>query len=116
MRSSPQQAPLPLRFLVGLCVALAPWFANVQTLPGNPLVGRQLAERWCASCHLVSPLPVGPVGDGAKPFQSIADRPSTTPLSLRAFWQTPHGQMPDLHISRREGDDLIGFILSLRRL
>ena len=39
---------------------------------------------------------------------------STTPLSLRVFLQTPHNRMPDLHLSRTEIDDLIGYILSLR--
>ncbi|MCS6921381.1 MAG: hypothetical protein NZM07_05615 [Elioraea sp.] len=64
--------------------------------------------------HLVSPCPIGPVGDGAEPFQSIADRASTTALSLRVFLQTPHGQIPDLQITHREADDLIAYILSLR--
>jgi hypothetical protein len=40
---------------------------------------------------------------------------STTPLSLRAFLQTPHERMPDLHLSRDEIDDLTAYILSLRR-
>ncbi|WP_157967087.1 c-type cytochrome [Elioraea thermophila] len=105
---------MSLRSLPLLGLALAPGLAAAQTLPGDPFVGRQLAERWCASCHLVSPRPVGPAGDGAEPFQSIADRASTTALSLRVFLQTPHGQMPDLQITHREADDLIAYILSLR--
>lgn len=105
---------MSLRPLALLGLALAPQFAAAQILPGDPFVGRQPAERWCASCHLVSPRPIGPVGDGAEPFQSIADRASTTALSLRVFLQTPHGQMPDLQITHREADDLIAYILSLR--
>lgn len=105
---------MTLRPLALLGLALAPGLAAAQTLPGDPVVGRQLAERWCASCHLVSPRPVGPVGDGAEPFQSIADRASTTALALRVFLQTPHGRMPDLQLTHREADDLISYILSLR--
>jgi cytochrome c len=86
-----------------------------QTLPGDPVQGRAIAERWCASCHLVSSRPVGPAGDGAATFQSIADRTSTTALSLRAFLQTPHGRMPDLNLTQAETDDLIAYVLSLRR-
>lgn len=86
-----------------------------QGLPGDPVQGRIIAERWCASCHVVSPRPVGPVGDGATPFQGIADRTATTALSLRAFLASPHGQMPDLNLTRAETDDLISYILSLRR-
>ncbi len=103
-----------MRFLVRLCFALAPGLATAQTLSGDPVVGRQLAERWCASCHLVSSRPAGPVGDGAEPFQSIADRPTTSALSLRVFLQKPHGQMPDLQITHQEANDLIAYILSLR--
>jgi hypothetical protein len=40
---------------------------------------------------------------------------STTPLGLRVFLQTPHGRMPDLHLTRDEVDNLIAYILSLRR-
>jgi hypothetical protein len=29
--------------------------------------------------------------------------------------QTPHARMPDLHLTRDEVDDLIAYILSLRR-
>ncbi len=89
--------------------------ALAQGLPGDPVQGRAVAERWCASCHVVSPRPVGPVGDGATPFQSIADRPATTALSLRAFLSSPHGRMPDLNLTQTEMDDLISYILSLRR-
>ncbi|WP_439577897.1 c-type cytochrome [Elioraea sp.] len=89
--------------------------ALTQTGPGDPVQGRTIAERWCASCHLVSPRPVGPVGDGATTFQSIAERATTTALSLRVFLRTPHGRMPDLNLSQAETDDLISYILSLRR-
>ena len=40
---------------------------------------------------------------------------STTPMSLRAFLQTPHSRMPDLRLSRDEIDNLTAYILSLRR-
>jgi hypothetical protein len=45
---------------------------------------------------------------------AIGEQKSTTALSLRVFLQTPHAQMPDLHLSRDEIDDLAAYILSLR--
>jgi mono/diheme cytochrome c family protein len=39
---------------------------------------------------------------------------STTVLSLRAFLQTPHARMPDLHLTRDEIDNIAAYILSLR--
>jgi hypothetical protein len=38
-----------------------------------------------------------------------------TPMGLRVFLQTPHSRMPDLHLTRAEADDLIAYIVSLRR-
>jgi hypothetical protein len=40
---------------------------------------------------------------------------STTQMALQAFLQTPHSQMPDLHMSGEEIDNITAYILSLRR-
>src|SRR5690242_18370367 len=54
------------------------------------------------------------VSNGAPTFTAIAADKSVTVLSLRAFLQTPHARMPDLHLTREEVDDLASYILSLR--
>jgi cytochrome c len=82
---------------------------------GDVGAGRHLAQTWCSSCHMVDPAPQRGADNGAPSFTSIARMPSTTPLALRAFLETPHGGMPDLHLSNNETDDLTGYILSLRR-
>ena len=82
---------------------------------GNITAGRQLAETWCRSCHLISPDAASGTSNGVPPFAAIARMKSTTVLSLRAFLQTPHARMPDLHLTRDEVDDLAGYILTLRR-
>jgi hypothetical protein len=43
--------------------------------------------------------------------QTFAD-PAVKELSLRVFLQTPHRNMPNLQLSQKETDDVIGFILS----
>ena len=48
------------------------------------------------------------------PYRGSAADKSVTVLSLRAFLQTPHARMPDLHLTREEVDDLASYILSLR--
>ena len=107
----------PGRLVVALlgAIALATWVchANAQEI-GDAAAGRRLAETWCSSCHLVTASPGGAVSNGAPTFAAIADMKSTTVLSLRAFLQTPHARMPDLHLSRDEIDDLAGYILGLR--
>ena len=40
---------------------------------------------------------------------------STTSMSLRVFLQSPHGNMPDYRLSREQIDDVVAYILSLRR-
>ncbi|MDR3539000.1 MAG: cytochrome c [Acetobacteraceae bacterium] len=80
---------------------------------GDVATGRRLAETWCGECHTVTPTRMREVRR-VPTFNAIADMTSTTPLSLRAFLQTPHDKMPDLHLNHDETDDLIGYILSLR--
>ncbi len=82
---------------------------------GDVRAGRHLAETWCSSCHVVDPTLQRGIDNGAPAFAAVAGMSSTTPLALRAFLQTPHAQMPDLHLSRDEIDDLTAYILSLRR-
>jgi cytochrome c len=82
---------------------------------GDAASGRHLAESWCETCHVVTPTPRRGASNGAATFVAIARMKSTTPMSLRAFLQTPHSQMPDLRRSRDEIDNLTAYILSLRR-
>ena len=63
-----------------------------------------------SSRHRLRPAPV----PGVPTFTAIASMPSTTPIALRVYLQTPHARMPDLHLSRDETDNLIAYILSLR--
>jgi hypothetical protein len=57
------------------------------------------------------------LSDKADPpsFQSIADLPSTTGLSLNVFLHSNHKDMPDFMLSRTVSDDLIAYILSLKQ-
>jgi mono/diheme cytochrome c family protein len=98
--------------LLGL-VATSPE-AHAQQI-GDPIAGRQIAEGWCSSCHVVGSAAERGTSTGAPTFAAIARMKSTTPMSLRAFLLTPHPRMPDLHLSQDEIDNLGAYILSLRR-
>ena len=93
--------------LAGLAVSSA---ANAQSVQ----LGRQAAERLCAQCHAFEgQLP--PVGSPVPPpLAAVANLPSTTELSLRAFLYTPHLKMPNLMLTPGEVADIIAFILSMR--
>jgi mono/diheme cytochrome c family protein len=63
---------------------------------GDAEAGRRLSETWCSTCHVVTATQSQGAGTGA------------------AFLQTPHHQMPDLHLSREEIGDVAAYIRSLR--
>jgi mono/diheme cytochrome c family protein len=80
---------------------------------GDPVNGHKIAVAWCSNCHAL----VGSTqatATGAPSFTAIAADRAITALSLRAFLQTPHHRMPDLHLSNSEMDDLISYILAPR--
>jgi mono/diheme cytochrome c family protein len=108
-----------MRWMILSCVAAAALSAaqpaaHAQPLEGNPLSGRQIATTLCSSCHRVLPMTLPDKGDPPS-FQSIADLPSTTGLSLKVFLRSSHRNMPNLILSEAESDDVIAYILSLKK-
>ena len=85
-----------------------------QPLEGSPSSGRQIAMTICGSCHRLIPS-IYSSFETTPNFEDIANLPSTTALSLTVFLRSNHNQMPNLILSRAETDDLIAFILSLKR-
>ena len=86
---------------------------GAQELPGDPVAGARLAREVCAACHVVAEDQM--IDPGVGPwFTDVAQDPATTALSLRAFLQTPHADMPDLIMAPGETDDIIAYILTLK--
>jgi cytochrome c len=75
--------------------------------------GKEVAQRWCSSCHVVEKHQQGSVPQGPPSFQMVA-KSGMTDTALRAFLSHPHGAMPDLALTRAEIDDLIEYIRSQR--
>ena len=75
--------------------------------------GAQLAQRWCANCHIIGKTPPSRAQVGPPSFPSIAES-KLTPEQLRVFLTKPHGSMPDLSLTRAEIDDLVDYIESLK--
>jgi mono/diheme cytochrome c family protein len=75
--------------------------------------GKALAERWCASCHLVSEEQKSTTTE-APPFATVAKRAPKDNAALAAFLAGPHPPMPPISLSRREIDQLLDYITSLR--
>lgn len=98
--------------LVALAIASLPAVAGgaAGQSAGDSWEGRALAERSCAACHAIAP-----ERPGAPSFFEIANRPETTIPRLRVFLRTPHDRMPAIVLSADEIEDVIAFILILRR-
>jgi len=99
---------LPVAVLVSLSLVAA----TARPMRADATRGSQLAQQWCASCHVTSGNPTGNVQQGPPSFHTIAG--ARTADELRAFLSHPHGAMPDLSLTRKEIDDLVGYIETLR--
>lgn len=77
-------------------------------------LGRQVAIELCSSCHRVAEGQPRP-GENVASFFAISNLPSTTALSLKVFLRSNHKGMPNLIVSESDSDQLIDYILSLKR-
>lgn len=77
---------------------------------GNAEAGWQLARQWCSGCHVVDS--TGRGTDVAPPFGTIAQQRGNRQW-VRAWLQSPHPAMPNLHLSRGEIDDIVAYLDSL---
>jgi mono/diheme cytochrome c family protein len=104
-----------IEFLGAAPVAAVSVFLSPGPAPAasDPSSGRQIAQRWCASCHLVTPQQTSASAD-VPSFQSIAQREDLTESLLTAFLSSSHPRMPDMSLSRREISDLVAYVRSLR--
>src|SRR5215510_7673642 len=107
----------PLRQLIVLLALLAtapaaPDAGRAQDGGGNIEAGRSLARAWCAQCHRIEP---DRFVTFTTDFADVANLPSTTALSLRVFLQSNHKAMPNFSLKPAEADDIIAYILSLKR-
>jgi len=102
------------QFVVAATLLVLPLPGRAESLEGDPASGRSIAMRLCSSCHRVLPMTLSDKDDPAS-FQSIADLPSTTGMSLNVFLRSNHNNMPDLILSGTESRDVIAYILSLKR-
>jgi mono/diheme cytochrome c family protein len=76
--------------------------------------GRDLAKRWCASCHLVVPEQQRAMAD-VPPFATIARSPNFNAKTLAYFLLSPHPKMPELPLSRAAANDIAAYIESLKK-
>ena len=79
----------------------------------DPYNGQQLAERWCAACHVVQSAQRQANAD-APPFEEIAKRTGFSENGLSTFLLNPHGNMPDMNLTRIEAGDIAAYVGKLK--
>jgi mono/diheme cytochrome c family protein len=88
--------------------------STVRGYSADPEHGLALAQRWCASCHVVSPEQQRASAD-VPPFATVARSPNFDAKQLAYFLLNPHPKMPDLPLSRAAADDIAAYIASLKQ-
>jgi mono/diheme cytochrome c family protein len=94
-------------------VAVCPILAQ-PTESGSVSSGHQIAITICGNCH-EDPTSSRKAAIGPK-LEDIANRPSTTALSLEEFLGSRHKRrMPNFLLSRRDTENVVAYILTLKR-
>jgi mono/diheme cytochrome c family protein len=100
--------------VTGLLLSVTTQAAFAQSI-GDAKAGSAYADQICSECHAVrSGGRVSP-NEKAPAFQVVADTRGMSEMALRAWFRTPHPSMPNLVIRDKEADDVIAYILSLKR-
>jgi mono/diheme cytochrome c family protein len=109
---------LLLLAIVGFALLATRLKAAEQALP--PIVGvpnadrgKDLAERWCKSCHLVGPGQTEAPADMPPPFAALAKDFTAREAEYRGFLQVPHAPMTEITLSRANIEDIIAYLHSL---
>lgn len=101
-------------FLFAATGAALPLTALAQTQTGSVDAGLRFAEIWCSGCHAVE-LKTTRSGGLAPDFPTIVSRRTTTARSLRVYLGNPHDKMPNFVLNKEDADDVIAFLMSLKR-
>jgi mono/diheme cytochrome c family protein len=103
--------------VAGGLMLISATFANGRSAAqeaGNAEQGRRLAHADCAQCHGVDRNSFS-THLAAPTFDDIANVPGMTNRALLAALRTSHRSMPNLIIEGRDSEDIIAYILSLKR-
>ena len=82
---------------------------------GDANKGEALAQSVCAQCHAVGKGEMNSPNPKAPTFTTVASTRGMTEMALRVWLQSPHPTMPSLMLDADAKDDVIAYILSLKR-
>src|SRR5450631_4384554 len=106
--------PVLLKTFLGLMASALASSAMAEEI-GNPRNGLAFAQRVCAECHAVRDGERASPNAQAPSFTTVANTSGMNAMALEVWFQTPHPTMPNLMFTNEESDDVIAYILSLRK-
>ncbi len=104
-----------MKFLLAALISLTASLSAAEPILGDAEAGRMMAVEICAECHNVILSPEIERANAPRSFTAIAKDRVYTPTSLRVFFATPHVQMPDFIFTRSQQDDLIAYLMTMRK-
>lgn len=103
-----------LTFTVAVVILIGQGSVFGQSFESNTSPGLRVATAICRNCHEVGAGMPPRVALGPK-FEDIANLPSTTELSLKVFLHSNHEKMPNFILSSADTNNVVAYILSLKR-
>ena len=103
----------PSVYLAVFTLILSALQVNAAETEGDAIAGKEVAKRWCSSCHDVTGQQTN-IQPGIISFPSIARLEGVSMDSLIAIQSMPHIPMLDLDLSRKTKRDIAAYILSLK--
>jgi mono/diheme cytochrome c family protein len=82
---------------------------------GNIEEGHRFARESCSQCHLLGDETGRSMNEEAPPFNQIANTPGMTSTALKVFLVTPHRHMPELIVGGDDAENVVAYILSLKK-
>ena len=101
-------------WLSGLAFLAASQVAAAQDL-GEARAGLAYAEQVCAECHAVRSGRGPSPHERAPTFESVANTRGMTAMALRVWLVSPHPSMPHLVLDANDTDNVVAYILSLKK-
>jgi mono/diheme cytochrome c family protein len=83
--------------------------------PGDAHKGFDYAKSICAPCHAIEAGQKRSPVKAATPFEVFANTPGVNRIALLVFLQTPHATMPNLIVTGDDADNVIAYLLSLKK-
>lgn len=100
-------------YRVILLAALLPFGAHAQEA-GDVSAGAKIAQEVCAECHSIGAEQDNSPNADAPPFAHVATTPGMNERALAVWLQSPHPTMPNIILEKKERDDIVAYILSLK--